>query len=551
MAKQVQNDIYSFLKNVSERYMDRPAFFGRQATADGGHTWSALTYRDVLEQSEKLARKLLALGLQKGDRVLLLAKSRPEYSVGFFAIPLAGGIIVPVDIRLSLPDQKFISEFSEARFILCMNDETRAIGEKIVQNSAQSLCVLNINEVMTENSANTADLTLTSRPSDETFLMAFTSGTTSQPKAVMLNFESVYYQVALAGGLFSSKKDFRLLSILPLHHMFEITAGFLLPFNRGGSVYYANSLIPHQIISFFKENKIRDLLVVPLFLRTLKKGIESEINSSALKRIWFYSTLRLARFIPSKRLRRLLFYPLHRKFGGELHQIISGASALDLKVGHFFDLIGVSVFEGYGMTETAPVISCSSPGVNKPGSIGKALEGIEVKLHPETQEILVRGPIVMQGYFKNPEATAACLSSEGWFNTGDVGEIDAEGFIMIKGRNKDLIVLGSGKKVAPEEIEESLREVPNVQEICVLGLKSSHGATKGTEIVTAVVVVNPADASMQEQIQKTLHQATMQLSYYKRPSKFIFLTEPLPKTTTLKVKKNLVKELLIKQRITV
>lgn len=550
MAKPEQTDIYSFLKSVSERYASRPAFFGRQGTAEN-HTWIPLTYSDVCHHAEKLAQKLISLGLEKGDRVLILAKSRPEYSVGFFAIPLAGGIIVPVDIRLSLADQKFISEFSEAKFVLCMNDETRAIGEKLVQNSAQELRLLNINDVMTEDLAVTADLTSLSRPSDETFLMAFTSGTTSQPKAVMLTFKSVHFQVDLAGELFSTKKDFRLLSILPLHHMFEITGGFLLPFSRGGSVYYANSLIPHQIISFFKENKIRDLLVVPLFLRTLKKGIESEIRTSALKRIWFYSTLRLARFIPSKSIRRLLFYPLHKKFGGELHQIISGASALDLKVGKFFDLIGVSVFEGYGMTETAPVISCSSPGVKKPGSIGKALDGIEVKLHPETQEILVRGPIVMQGYFKNPEATAACISADGWFNTGDVGEIDSDGFITIKGRNKDLIVLGSGKKVAPEEVEESLREIPNVQEICVLGMKSSQGATKGTEIVTAVVVVNPADAILQEQIQKSLHQATMQLSYYKRPSKFIFLTEPLPKTTTLKVKKNLVKELLLKQRITV
>lgn len=550
MANPEQKCIYSFLKEVSKRYAQRPAFFGRQTTADGNQ-WKAMTYAEVLHHSEKIARKLLSLGLQSGDRVLLLAKSRPEYSAGFFGIPLAGGIIVPVDIRLNLTDQKFISEFSEAKFILCMSDETRTLGEKIVQNSAHELRLLNINDIMLEDLAETADLNLTSRPSHETFLMAFTSGTTSQPKAVMLNFTSVHFQVVLAAKLFSTRKDFRLLSILPLHHMFEITAGFLLPFSCGGSVYYANSMIPHQIISFFKENKIRDLLVVPLFLRTLKKGIESEMQSSALKRIWFYGSLRLAQFIPSKSLRRLLFYPLHLKFGGELHQIISGASALDLKVGHFFDLLGISVFEGYGMTETAPVISCSSPGVKKPGSIGKALEGLEVKLHPETQEILVRGPVVMQGYYKNPEATAACLSEDGWFNTGDIGEIDSEGFISIRGRNKDLIVLGSGKKVAPEEVEESLREIPNVQEICVLGMKSHQGPTKGTEIVTAIVVVNPADSSLQEQIQKSLHQAVMELSYYKRPSKFIFLTEPLPKTTTLKVKKNLVKELLIKKRITV
>lgn len=550
MANLEKNCIYSFLKSVSERYTARPAFFSRHTSPDGT-VWTPLTYGEVQTQSEKLATKLLSLGMQKGDRLLLLAKSRPEYAVGFFAISIAGGIIVPVDIRLNQNDQKFISEFSEAKFVLCMNDETRQIGERLVQNSAQSLQLLSINDVLTEEPAHTAAFTPNSLTPDETFLMAFTSGTTSQPKAVMLNFNSVFFQVERAGKLYSTRKDFRLLSILPLHHMFEITAGFLLPFYRGGSIYYANSMIPHQLISFFKDCKIRDMLVVPLFLRALKKGIESEIQTSKLKSLWFHTTLKIAELIPSKAVRRFLFYPLHKKFGGELHQIISGASALDLKVGKFFDLIGITIFEGYGLTETAPVISCSSPGVKKPGSIGKALDGLEVKLHEDTQEIMVRGPVVMQGYYKNPEATTACITADGWFNTGDVGEIDSEGFISIKGRTKDLIVLGSGKKVAPEEVEESLREIPNVQEICVLGMKSSHGATKGTEIVTAVVVLNPADTSLQEQIQKSLQQATMGLSYYKRPSKFIFLTEPLPKTTTLKVKKNLVKELLIKQRITV
>lgn len=543
-----QTDIYSFLTNVSEKYGDKPAFFGRQSSPQGDQ-WNAFSYKVIRDSAETLAQKLLSLGLQKGDRVLLLAKSRPEYAIGFFAIPLAGGVIVPLDIRLNSPDQKFISEFSEAKYILFMNDETRATAERIAQDSCQKPQTVLI-EAATSTPQN-LQLHKTVVPPQETFLMAFTSGTTSQPKAAMLSFNNVLFQVAAAGDLFSGPKDFRLLSILPLHHMFEITAGFLLPFSRGGSVYYANSLIPHQIISFFRDLKIRNLLVVPLFLRTLKKGIESEIHNCRKKRLWFYSTFAIARRIPFKSLRRLLFRPLHKKFGGELEMIISGASALDQKVERFFDTLGIPVFEGYGMTETAPIITANSPGSKKTGSIGKALDGVEVRLHPETQEILVRGPIVMSGYFKNPEATKACLTEDGWFNTGDLGSIDKDGFVRIQGRNKDLIVLGNGKKVMPEEIEESFRDLPNIQEICVLGMKSNHGATKGTEVVTAVVVLSEEDMAKHEQIQKTLHEATLQLSYYKRPTKFIFLTKPLPKTTTLKIKKNLVKEILIEQRIKV
>lgn len=548
MENFIKKDIYSFVKEISNKYDAKPALWGRTSTPQGD-VWRSLSYRDIREQSEKMAQKLLALGLQKGDKVLILAKSSPEFSVGFFAVPMAGGVIVPVDIRLTLNDQKFIADFSEAKFILCVREDFHTLGEKLAQNTAQPVQVLKIEDVM-EEAAMENTLPLPSMAPDDVFLMSFTSGTTSQPKAVMLSFSSVYFQILAASELLCADTEFRLLSILPLHHMFEITGGFLVPLHRGGSIFYANSLIPQQIISFFKQNKIRDLLVVPLFLRALKKGIEGEIQSSKLKRIWFNSSMRLASWIPSKSFRRLLFYPLHKKFGGELRQIVSGASPLDLKVGRFFDNIGITIFEGYGMTETAPVISCSSPGIKKPGSVGKPLEGLEVKLHETTQEILVRGPIVMKGYYKNPEATAACLSEDGWFNTGDVGHIDEEGYLSIRGRNKDLIVLGSGKKVAPEEVEESLREIPDIQEICVLGMKSSQGATEGTEVVTAVVVVNPKETN-QEDVQKKLQQAVSQLSYYKRPTRFVFLTEPLPKTTTLKVKKNLVKELLITQRITV
>ncbi|WP_413290198.1 AMP-dependent synthetase/ligase [Bdellovibrio sp. HCB337] len=550
MENLAQIDIYSFLKAVSEKHGDKPALFGRHSGPQGDQ-WSSLSFNAIRNSAETLAAKLLSLGLEKGDRVLLLAKSRPEYAIGFFAIPLAGGVIVPVDIRLNLNDQKFISEFSEAKFILCMNDETRATAERIAQESNQKPVLVQIEAAGTESVSQNIDFKKTVRAEHETFLMAFTSGTTSQPKAAMLSFHNVYIQVAAVGKLYHSMGEYRLLSILPLHHMFEITAGFLLPFSRGGRVYYANSLIPHQIISFFRDLKIRNLLAVPLFLRTLKKGIESEIQHSKLKRIWFYTSLAIARYLPFQALRRLLFYPLHKKFGGQFQVVISGASALDQTVGAFFDNLGISVYEGYGMTETAPIITANSPGAKKSGSIGKVLDGVEVRLHPETQEILVRGPIVMSGYFKNPEATKACLSEDGWFNTGDVGSMDEDGFYSIQGRNKDLIVLGNGKKVMPEEVEQSFRDLPNIQEICVLGMKSTHGATKGTEIVTAVVVLNEADLANHEQIQKRLHDATLQLSYYKRPTKFIFLTEPLPKTTTLKIKKNLVKELLIEQRIKV
>lgn len=541
VAKLKVQNIYGFLKSVSERYGDKPALFGRHHSVQGNE-WYSLSFTDICQRAEKLAGKLLSLGLSKGDRVLILAKSCPEFAVGFFAIPLAGGVIVPVDIRLNLVDQKFISEFSEAKFILYVGQDMADLAGKIASQSQMAPKILNINDSILEKLSLVPHLEDKVLQVDETFLMAFTSGTTSQPKAVMLTFGNILFQLIDIADLFRGKSDYQMLSILPLHHMFEITCGFLLPFGEGGRVYYANSLIPHQIISFFQQHKIRNLLVVPLFLKTLKKGIECEVSSNPLKKAWFNITYKLASKIPWQPLRRALFYPLHKKFGGELRQIISGASALDQKIAVFFHTLGIGVYEGYGLTETAPIISCNSPKENKPGTIGKPLPGLELRLHPETQEIQVRGPNVMKGYFKNLEATRACLSEDGWFNTGDVGAFDSEGYLTIQGRNKDLIVLGNGKKVVPEEVEEKFRDLPDIQEVCVLGID---------EAVTAVIVLEKDKVSEQAQIQKVLHQATLQLSYYKRPTKFIFLTEPLPKTTTLKIKKNLVKEILIQQRTTI
>ncbi len=547
METSAQN-IYQFLKNVAKKFGSKPALFGRNLD-DAKGDWYSLSSQDILEKSEKLARKLIRLGMQKGDRALILAKSRPEFSIGFFAIPLAGGVTVPLDIRLTLHDQKHIVDFSGAKFILCTNDETLHLAQRILAfMPSHGLQLIRI-DLEEDPSSWSVDFNHTCPSANEMMLLAFTSGTTSLPKGVMLSWENIHFQIEATAKIYSEKSQFRMLSILPLHHMFELTAGFLMPFSQGGEIYYANSLIPHQIISFFKDFKIRDLLVVPLFLRTLKKGIEGEMESSRLKRAWFRTTYSIASKIPSSRIRRLLFFPLHRKFGGEIRQMISGAAALDQKVDRFFNTLGISIYEGYGMTEASPVISCSSRGSKKPGSIGKGLPGLEIVLEPTTNEILVRGPSIMKGYYKDQKATEACLTLDGWLNTGDVGELDEEGFITIRGRSKEIIVLGNGKKVVPEEVEERLREIPDVQEICVLGMQSTQGPTRGTEVVTAVVVPHPR--ASQQEVQKNLHQACLELSYYKRPTKFVFMTEPLPVTSTLKIKKNLVKNLLLQQRITV
>ncbi len=540
-------DIHDFLAQLASNHGTEPALFGR-TPGPQGDLWTSLHAVQVKELAEKVAVELHTKGLKKGDRVVLTAKSRPEYAVGFFGILLAGGVVVPLDLKLTHADQKNLITASEARFILALDSETSASAASLA--SEISILGLNVEDIVRfpfspEPKINLAEVCC---KNSEIAIIAYTSGTTSSPKGVMLRWESLLFQINKLAALFwREDKPFRMLSVLPLHHMFEITAGLLMPFSQGGKIYYANSLIPGQIVSFMNQFKIRNMLVVPLFLRALKKGVEGEINNSLLKRIWFYGSLIISAAIPFTAVRRILFFPLHKKFGGELTEMISGASALDLTVARFFSRIGVAIYEGYGLTETSPVISTNNRHANKPGTIGKPLEGLQVKIHSETSEILVKGPSVMVGYYKNPQATVACLSEDGWFNTGDVAEMDNENYLKIKGRNKDIIVLGSGKKVAPEEIEQHFRDIP-AQEICVVGTISSEGATKGTEIVTAVVVPGPNSPLSKEEALQKMIEAARKLSYYKRPSQYIFVDEPLPKTSTLKIKKAQVKE-IIKQRI--
>ena len=551
---------YNFIIETSSRFGDKPVFFGRKPNLNKAtDEWYSVSYNQILEQAEAVARKLHILGLQKGDKVLIIGKSKPEFSFGFCAIPLAGGVIVPLDPRLSLNDQKYICEFSQAKFVVCTNDESLGVATKIIEalgphQVLKLFMIDNHEDFQIKKEAQftpqkAIDLKHSCITREEMMLMTFTSGTTNLPKGVMLSWNNLDFQIQALQAVYSEKTDFRMLSILPIYHLFELVAGFLLPYASGGEVFYGNSLLPHQVMLFIKQKKIRDLLVVPLFLRTLKKGLLNEILSTLPRKIWFKLTFALASLIPSLSIRRVLFFPLHRFFGGELRQMISGASALDQGVGRFFDILGISIYEGYGMTEASPVICCSSRFHKKPGSIGKPLSGLELKLHSETNEILVRGPSIMLGYFNDPQSTFETVDPEGWLRTGDIGDIDKDGFVSIKGRNKDTIVLGNGKKIFPDELEEVFRKIPGVQEVCVLGIPSNYGATKGTEVVLTIIVPRPEHS--QEEIEELLRIASQQLSYFKRPTKFVFFKEPLPTTSTLKIKKNVLREILIKQRINV
>jgi long-chain acyl-CoA synthetase len=542
------SSVSKFLDFLSAVYGDRPALHGRN-----GSTWKTLTYRDLVHRSRQAGQALLRRGLQPEDKIAILAKSKPDFAVGFFATALTGAITVPLDVRLTVQDQSHVLQFTEAKALICFRDETETIA-KALQRENSSVQMIILDDLFEEEEAEPQSFP--DRESNQLTIIAMTSGTVSRPKGVMLAWRNFTSQMEAIAQIFRPEDGMHLLSILPLHHMFEFTTGLLTPLSRGGEVFYGDSFIPHQILSFLKDKKISEMLVVPLFLKALKMGIEAEVNRSRWKKYWFRFSQALAAKLPWRWSRRYLFFPIHRKLGGHFQRFISGASKLDREVRDFFDRLGIDVFEGYGLTETSPIVAANSTLRHRPGTVGRALPGVEVKKRQESGELLVRGPNVMLGYYRDLQSTRESVSADGWFNTGDVVEIDHDGFIKIVGRTKEIIVLGNGKKVVPEEVEAYFQDCDLMQEICIIGTVSQQGMAEGTEVVTAVVV--PHQARMRElnldpqqaetQLLAQLKMRSLKISYFKRPAEFIFVQEPLPRTSTQKVKRSLVKARVEEQR---
>ncbi|MCM1339468.1 MAG: AMP-binding protein, partial [Muribaculaceae bacterium] len=387
----------------------------------------------------------------------------------------------------------------------------------------------------------------------DTALIIYTSGTTGAPKGVQTTFGNMTTQVLEMAKVLPEimpHECVNLLSILPMNHLFELTVGFSTFLNRGSSIYYPQSLKPKDVLADMREKKIDFMIVVPAFLKLLKTTIEADIKSwSDEEKLLFEKSYAAAEYITDYSIRRQLFRSILSKFGGNFYGFISGGAPLDAGVGEFFERIGIKIFQGYGLSETSPVISMDRGDDRKLMSVGPVLGSYDAKIDPETGELLVKGPSVMKGYYNNPEKTAEVLEPDGWLHTGDIAEFDEDGRLYITGRIKNMIVLSGGKKVFPEEVESVLELHPDFAEICVFGATRTSGAKDGTEEIMTVIV--PTEKvqekySTKEELEAYIGQEVKNLSIklapYKRPVNIVVRKEPLPRTSTRKVKRNIVKE---------
>ena len=514
--------------------------------------WVSRTFRDVIDLTLEIARVIKATGLTPNCKIAIILDSCPEYASSFFASALLNNTTLLLDSKLSPEEMRHNLLHSDSQLIITGFTAKKATQD-LLDILPHKLPVINIEDIKMSG-RNKSELeaeleTLEGIGNDDIALLVYTSGTTSEPKGVMLTLGNIFFNGKAIQAAADPHVNATFLSILPLNHMLEFNPGMILQLSLGAHVVYANTLLPHEIVERLKAFAYTDMIVVPLFLRSIKAALTREVNKSAAKKAYFKFAFAVSKAIPNKTLRRKLFAPVIKKFGG-MKRFICGGAALDVATQEFFTLMGITVCQGYGLTETAPVTSVNFTVDKVMGSQGRALPGTDMKIDFLTGEILLRGAHLMKGYYKKPELTAQVFNDDGWFKTGDIGHLDKKGNLFITGRLKELIVLGNGKKVFPDEVESLMQISDNIKEIIIVGAQEQDGPLKGTESVCAIVVptdelLKLADITViRDILEKEIRKNAEKIAPYKRPSRIYLSFEELPKTNTRKNKRTLMKRMI-------
>lgn len=526
--------------------------------------WNEFTYKGLGLLSRRLATFLIEdLNIPKGEKIAILSESKPEYGACVFGSVLAGLTTVPLDNKLTIFELHSILSNCEPIVLLSSAaniDKAKELQQKIPSIKYVILMDQSIHKEISIPSLYSIPEKYNAkwrrRPLSSTAFIIYTSGTTGAPKGVEITFKNMLAQmhdlrIALK-EILPPNKDMRMLSILPMNHLFELTVGFFTFLNHGFSIYYTQSLKPKDILETMTEKKIQFMITVPAFLKLLKSSIESEISKQPkFIQSLFKFNFAIAKFLPTK-LKKTLFNTIHKKFGGEFFGCISGGAPLDPTVGEFFERIGIKIYQGYGLSETSPVVAVNRGKYQDMKSVGPALNSFDARIDSNTGELLLKGPAVMKGYYKRDDLTQEVITKDGWLHTGDIAHIDKKTkLIYITGRIKNMIVLSGGKKVFPEEIETVLEQSPNFAEVCVTGISKSFGEKDGCEEIVAIIVPtqdyinkfkNTEDLELT--IKNEVKILSTQLASYKRPINIIVMKENLPRTTTRKLKRTEIKKLV-------
>ncbi len=536
------------LFNRAEIYKNRNFLWRKTETG-----WHATTWTQTVDQIKKLASALRALGLGPGDRVLLVSENRPEWLIADFAIMSAGLITVPGYTTNTAEDHAYLLENSGAKAVIVSNatlaEKIFAGAAKVPYGNNKLIAVLMDDpgskgfpghtwaEALDIGAKNPIDFDSLLRAigRQDTACIIYTSGTGGNPKGVMLSHGALLhnargaYDLLLTLGL--QREVF--LSFLPLSHAYEHSAGMIFPTSIGAEIYYVESA--DKLSSYLTEVRPTIMTAVPRLYEMLYGKITASMKRAGKLQSWMFnkavaygkrrylnpdSFSGFEKFI-DKVLDALVRRKARAKFGGRLKAMVSGGAPLNYDIGLFFTALGLNILQGYGQTETAPIVSCNSPLNNDIATVGRPVTATEVKIAPDG-EILVRGELTMKGYWNNPDATAAAMQ-DGWVHTGDIGEIDAEGRIRITDRKKDIIVLSGGDTLSPQRIEGFLNVEPEIAQSAVFGDKQSY--------VVALIVPDkeffrrlPPD-QMRAALDAAVERASKKLSITERVRRFAIVSD--------------------------
>ncbi len=550
-------DLKDMLKKSGERFANRPAYM---LLTDNEGEYKEITHKEFRDDINFLGTKLIEMGL-KGKRIAVISDNRYEWGVSYLAVVTGTGIVVPLD--KALPDNEIESLIirSEVEAIFYSNkydDVMKKIKNKgntklkyyismdLKQNENDIYSFLELvadGKKLLENGNN--DFINAEINPNEMQIMLFTSGTTSKSKAVALSHKNIVSNLMDISATIKLDENDVMLSFLPLHHTFESTVGFLYPISTGGKIAFCTGI--RHIAENIKEYKITAMISVPALFEGIYKQLKKTIQKQGKwEKVQFGIKISNALRKIGIDLRKKIFHEIHEKLGEDLRLFVAGGAALDPEIEKTFIDLGFCMYQGYGLTETSPVIAAEDDKYTRLGSIGKAFPSVDAKIFEPNKEgigeLIVKGPNVMLGYYNNEEATKEAIDENGWFHTGDLAKIDKDGYIYITGRKKYVIVLQNGKNIYPEELETLVNKIEGIKESFVYGRPEGNDFKICAKIVYDKDIIKEIynvteEKDIKEIIWNEVKKINKQIPAYKYIRDIIVTDKELIKTTTQKIKR--------------
>jgi long-chain acyl-CoA synthetase len=518
------------------------------------------TFEDARELTLRAAGFFAANGIKQKDRVILFSHNMPEWGLSYFGILKTGATAIPIDPASSIEEIINFARAGEASAIVLspkLFDENPDLAAKL-KAAKIKISIWTFEEVFEMHSETEEAKRIALLPekilSNSVASLIFTSGTTGTPKAVMLSHKNFVNMISMLSSVLDMDIGDGVLSVLPMHHTFEFSAGFLTPFSNGTQITYLEELSAEELSHAIENGHVTGMVGVPALWEMLHRRIKSRLRERG---DWFADMAdNVIEFNAWMRdntpfnLGPIIFLPIHRGMGGRMRYLISGGSALSEKVQKDLHGLGFTILEGYGLTESSPVLTVARPG-NKllRGSVGKPLPGIEVKIDSPDEngvgEVLARGQNIMLGYYNNEEATDAVIQDR-WLKTGDLGKLDEDGNLYIVGRSKDVIIDSNGKNIYPDEIEDIYGKSPFIKELSIVGLEDEDGGEK----ISALVVpdyehdLSLSRSETNKKVEEHFREVSASLPFFKRVKVLHLTPFELPRTATRKVKRPEVVEML-------